>query len=176
MANATVQIRRWTGASGSETKTDVTGINSRLNAYDGHSTADTTYPIKIPSSGTNYSYWGSFRLYVSANASAHTLDNVKWYTQDGTNNFTTDVGLNVGTTNSYTQATGTSGETGNASSVATTNAFTYTSSNMLTVTTSSTTSASVDLGDFVVLQITVGSSAVAGPTGQETMVFQYEES
>ena len=108
---------------------------------------------------------------------------MKWYT-DGTNNFTTDVGLVGNTASSYVQATGTQGTTGDELTTsaystlagAPSNMFAYTSGATLTVPTTSTTSASVDLGDFVVLQITVGSTAVAGATGQETMTFQYEES
>ena len=57
---ATVLIKRLTGAGPSAT--DITGINTRANAFDTHTVADTANPIQIPTSGTNYSFWVTTRL------------------------------------------------------------------------------------------------------------------
>lgn len=175
-----VQIRRWTGTSGSETKTDVTGINSRMNAEDAHSTGGTTNPIVVPAAGTNYSYWAAFRLFFSGSGTG-TMNNLKWYT-DGANGLGTGVTMKMNTATGYVQATGTAGTTGNVLNTtnystlagATSDAFSFTSGSPKTVSGSSTNPNNSDVGDFVVLQIEVGTTAGAGATAQETMTFQYD--
>ncbi len=174
---ATVQIRRWTGAT--PTKTNVTSSNSRLNAFDSHTTADTTSPILIPAAGTNYSFWATFALYVSA-ITGGTVNNIKWYT-DGGNGLGTGIGLNVSASaTSYTQATGTVAQSGtvlnntNYPGVGTpVNAFTYTSGSPLSVTGSTATTG--DVGNLVVLQLTVASTASQGATPTETITWQYDD-
>lgn len=174
---ATVKIRRWTGNT--PTKTDITGINTRLNAEDAHTTAGTSNSILIPSSGTNYSYWATFSLQITA-ITGGTVDNLKWYT-DGGNGLGTGVGLNVGKATSYTQATGTTGETGTqlttgnypGLSGSPSNAFAYTSASPLSLSGSSNTTG--DVGDLVVLQLTVGTTASQGATPAETMTFRYDD-
>lgn len=174
---ASVQIRRWTGAG--PTKTDVTSINTRLQADDTHTTAGTTSPILIPSSSSNYSYWATFSLYV-ASITGGTVNNIKWYT-DGANGLGTGVTLSVSAAaTAYTQATGTSGTTGtvlnntNYSGVGTpANAFTYTSGSPLSVT--GTTATTGDVGNLVVLQIAVDSTASQGATATETITWQYDD-
>jgi len=174
---ATVQIRRWTGAT--PTKTDITSINTRLQADDTHTTAGTTSPILIPASGTNYSYWATTALYVSAITSG-TVNNIKWYT-DGANSLGTGVGLLVsGAASTYTQATGTTGTTGtvlnntNYPGVGTpVSAFTYTSGSPLAITGSTTSAA--DVGTLVVLQITVDNTAGQGASATETITWQYDD-
>jgi hypothetical protein len=176
---ATVTIRRWTGTTGSPTKTDITGINTRANAEDAHSTAGTTNPIRVPESGTNYSYWVSTRLSCDV-APSGTIDNLKWYT-DGANGMGTGVGVNVNTASGYVQATGTAGTTGiqlttgNHADLAgaPTNAFAYTSGSPLSVTGSTTGTG--DFGHFVVYQVTVASTAGPGATSTETFTWSYDE-
>lgn len=181
---ATVKIFRRTGASGSPTDTDVTSINSRLNAVDSHSTGGTTNPVKIPNSGTNYSYWGSFRIKVTSNTGSNTIDNMKFYT-DGSNNFGTGISGVVASASGYAQATGTQGTTGDeltTSNYADLNespsdAFGYTSGSALDLTTSGTgTSASGFIGDYAVYQIQVDDTASVGASSQETNTFQYDVS
>lgn len=176
-----VQIRRWTGTSGSETKTDITSINTRLNAEDAHSTAGTTNPIVVPAAGTNYSYWAATRLYFSGSGTG-TINNVKWYT-DGANGFGTGVTMKMNTATGYVQASGTAGTTGiilNTSNYATlagatSDAFSFTSGSPKTVTGSVTNPSSADISDFVVMQIEVASTAAAGATStQETCTWQYD--
>lgn len=174
---ATVQIRRWTGST--PTKTDVTGINSRMNAEDAHSTAGTSNSILIPNSGTNRSFWAVFRLYISA-ITGGTVNNIKWFT-DGANGLGTGIALKVNTATAYTQATGTVGTSG--TQLNTTNyptlagapadAFTYNSGAPLSVAGSSSTTG--DVGDFVVQQLEVSDTASQGATPQETITWQYDD-
>jgi hypothetical protein len=181
---ATVIINRWTGTSGAPTKTPITSINTRANAEDAHSTAGTTNSILIPTSGTNYSYWVSSRLNVTA-ITGGTVNNVRWYT-DGTNTLGTGVTCKVATSGTYAQAPGTVGTSGTQMTVGNystagsgailttpTDAFTYTSAAPLSVNGSNT--ATGDFGDFVVYQIEVGTTASSGASGSETFTFKYDD-
>jgi len=179
---ATVTIRRWTGSSGSETKTDITSINTVANAQDVHeaTVGTSSNPIKIPGAGNNYSYWVCTRLSVDL-APSGTIDNVRWHT-DGANNFGTGVAAKATTASAYTQAAGTPGSTGdtlnvtNFTQINTTllaDAFTRTSGSPMAVTGSITTTG--DLGHFVVYQLTIGTTANAGNTAQETFTWLYDE-
>lgn len=178
---ATVTIRRWTGSTGSPTKTDITSINTRANAEDAHSTAGTTNPIQIPSSGTNYSYWVATRLSADTSPSG-TINNIRWYT-DGANGFGTGVTCKMNTATSYVQATGTPGETGtqlttgNYSTLAgaPSNAFGFTSASPKTVSGSINNPSTGDFGDFAVYQIEVGTTAGPGATATETFTWKYDE-
>lgn len=181
--SATVTIRRWTGSTGSPTKTNITSINTRANAEDAHSTAGTTNSILIPTSGTNYSYWVATRLSVDA-ITGGTVDNIRWYT-DGTNNFGTGVTCKGAPAGVYAQAAGTPGTTGTQLTVANygngstdlteapVSVFTYTSGSPKTLTGSTSTAA--DLGQFFVYQIEVGTTASSGATGSETFTWKYDD-
>jgi hypothetical protein len=176
---ATVTIRRWTGASGSPTKTDITSINTRANAEDAHSTAGTTNSILIPTSGTNYSYWVATRLSVDA-ISAGTVDNIKWYA-DGSNNFGTGITCKGNSASTYVRATGTAGTSGDQlttsaySTLASSpgNVFAYTSGSPLSI--SGTTTSTGDLGDLFVYQIEVADTAASGATASETFTWKYDD-
>lgn len=175
--SATVLIRRLTGAG--PTATDITGINTRANAEDAHTTAGTSNPIQIPAAGTNYSYWVVTRLDCTV-APTGTINNIKWYT-DGGNGFGTGVTCKVNTATGYVQATGTAGVTGTQLTTgnyatlagAPSDAFAYTSGSPLSV--SGSTSGTGQFGDRVVYQIEVGSTAAPGATAAETFTFQYDE-
>lgn len=174
---ATVQIRRWTGAT--PTKTDITSTNTRANVEDAHTTSGTTNPITIPDSGSNYSFWVTTALYADT-APSGTIDNIRWYT-DGFNDMGTGVTCNVATASSYVQATGTVGTTGDE--LNTTNhtglngspsdAFAYTSASPLSVAGSTTTTG--DIGDQVVYQVAADSTAGAGATASEQFTYKYDE-
>lgn len=177
---ATVLVRRLTGSG--PTATDITAINSRANSYDGHSTGDTTYPIQVPTSGTNYSYWVVTRLDATVTP-ATSIGNIKWYT-DGSNGLGTGITMKVNTATGYVQATGTQGTTGNILNTtnystlagSTSDAFGYTSGSPLSVSGSISNPNTGQFGDYVVYQIEVGTTAVAGPSNQETLTWQYDES
>lgn len=172
-------IRRLTSTG--PTATDITGINTRADTIDSHTTADTSNPIKVPNSGSNYSYWVVTRLDATVAASTN-INNIKWYTS-GSNNLGTGVTCNVNTATGYTQASGTPGTTGiqltvgNYSTLAgaPTNAFAYTSGSPLSVTGSAGNSTG-QFGDRVVYQIAVDSTAGDGPTPQTTFTWQYDAS
>lgn len=176
---ATVTIRRWTGTTGSPVKTDITGINTRANAADAHSTNDTTNSVLIPASGSNYSYFVSTRLSVDA-ITAGTVNNIKWYT-DGTNNFGTGVTALAQDATGYVQATGTTGTTGivlNTTNYSTltgapVDPFTFTSGSPKTITGSTSTTG--DVGNFLVYQLVVASTAASGASAQETFTWQYDD-
>jgi len=174
---ATVIINRLTGAG--PAATDITSINTRANAEDAHTTAGTTNSILVPASGTNYSYWVTTRLEVTA-ITAGTVDNVQWFT-DGANNFGTGVTCSVGTATGYTQASGTAGTTGlqltvgnfGTFTLGNANAFTYTTGSPLTVT--GTTSTTGQFGSRVVYQIEVGTTALSGATATETFTWRFDD-
>lgn len=178
---ATVTIRRWTGAGGGPTKTDITSINTRANAEDAHSTAGTSNPIQIPSSGTNYSYWVSTQLSADTSPTG-TINNIKWYT-DGANGMGTGITVKVNTASAYVQATGTPGSTGdilntsNHTSLAgaTSDAFGYTSGSPLSVTGSISNPTTGDIGHQVVYQVEVADTAGPGATNAETFTWRYDE-
>lgn len=179
-----VQIRRWTGANGGPTKTDITGINTRLNAYDGHSPNDTSYPIRIPASGENFSFWAVTRLYFSGDGIG-TINNIEWY-MDGGNGLGEGVELLVATAGAYDQATGTPGETGDELTVASygngtsdldaepVDAFTFDDESPLSVEGSVTDPDDEDFGDFVVMQLKVDNTAGPGATPTETATWLYD--
>jgi len=176
---ATVSIRRWTGSSGSPTKSDITSINTRANAEDAHSTTGTTNSILIPAAGTNYSFWVSTRLSVDA-ITGGTVDNLRWFT-DGTNNMGTGIGVIGNTADAYVQATGTAGTTGtelttgNHADLAGSpvDVFGHTSGSPKAVT--GTTTETGDLGHFFVYQVTVGTTASSGATSSEQFTWRYDD-
>lgn len=179
---ATVQILRLTGSGPTENVINdgTTGINTRANAEDTHTTAGTSNPIVVPTSGTNYSFWVVTRLKATV-APATNLTNIKWYT-DGTNSFGTGVTCKMNTATGYVQATGTAGTTGNLLNTtnystlagATSDSFTFTSGSPKSVTGSQASTG--QFGDYIVYQIEVGTTANPGPTSvQETFSVQYDE-
>lgn len=177
---ATIIIRRWTGASGSPTKTDITSINTRANAEDSHSTAGTSNSILVPTdASTNWSYWVSTQLDASA-ITGGTVDNLKWYT-DSSDNFGTGVSATGQDSTAYKQAAGTPGTSGTELTVgnhpslsgAPVDPFTFTSGSPKSI--SGSTSSTGDFGDQFVYQIGVTSAASSGATAQETFTWKYDD-
>ena len=177
---ATVTVSRWTGPSGNPTKTDITNANTRANAEDTHTTSGTANSVLIPIAGTNYSYWVSTRLAVSA-INSGTVDNFNWYT-DGSNNFGTGVNCIGTTATSYIQATGTIGTSGTQLTTANHPGLTGSPVDVFSFTVnapkivSGTISTTGDAGDFFVYQITVDSTASSGATAAETFTWKYDDS
>lgn len=177
-----VQIHRLTGAG--PTGTDITDINTRLNATDGHTTAGTSNPIRIPDAGSNYSFWAVTRLFFDGTG-VGTINNIKWFT-DGANGMGTGVGLVAALADVYDQAEGTEGETGTELSVANygngttdldeepSTAFDFTSGSPKDVGGDVTDPDDEYFGQMLVLQTTVGTTAAPGPTAQETMTWRYD--
>lgn len=177
---ATVTIRRWTGASGGPTKTDITSSNTRMSTADDPAPG-TSNPVPIPAAGTNYSYWVSTRLSADTTPTG-TINNIRWYT-DGTGSFGTGVTCSGNTATTYDQATGTPGTTGDelnttnytTLAAAPVDVFTHTSGSPKTVSGSISNPSTGDFGDFFVYQAAVGTTASAGASATETFTWQYDE-
>jgi len=196
---ATVGIyQAYGGSDGSPAgeSSDLTGASTRLQTKDQFNANDTDYPVPIPSSGFNYSYW--IHLYLKITGGTFTkINNIKFWT-DG------DCGWNLGTNGAllignrdsgdigcpmdaeYDVATGTEGQTGHAIDDTTNghdyykdqttpvkDAFTWTSANKATVDSSDHTS--TGKCKAVVLQAKVASDATRGEQPDETLTFSYDE-
>lgn len=186
---ATVKIVRLTGAA-PPSATDLnpsgaTGINTRANLSDAHSTADLNNPIPIPTAGFNYSYWVSTRLNCTATP-AGTINNVRWFT-DGSNNFGTGVTAiaakaSTGADSGYRQATGSvsSGTILNQTNhtgldEAPVDPFVYTSASPRLLNGTLINPATGQFGDIMVVQLVIASNASPGVTNQEEFSWRYDE-
>lgn len=180
------------GSPGSNTDIDALGPPAMQMRTDDTSTVDTTNPIVIPSSGTNYSFTKSSYLYCDTAPSLQ-INNIQFYT-DGTNSLGTGIGMNVGnemptrnsgSTAGYIKATGTVGTTGTLITsfytgiTATTDVFTYNSGATKSISISESGSIINAIGEttnYVVFQMTVASTASpTSATTNETGTFQYDE-
>lgn len=178
---ATVDIVRLTGTTPG-TPSTITGINTRANSFDSHTTADTTSPVQIPAAGSNYSFWVNTRLTCSVTP-AGTINNLRWYS-DGANNFGTGITLIGNEATAYTQATGTAGQTGVQLTAAAytggtltppVDPFTFTSAAPKSLTGSISNPTTGQFGSLFVYQLVVGATASPGASGQETFTWKYDE-
>jgi hypothetical protein len=178
---ATVDIIRLTGVAPG-TPSIITGINTRGNAFDTHTTADASNSVQIPVSGSNYSYWVNTRLTCSV-APAGTINNIRWYT-DGGNNLGTGISMIGNAATGYTQATGTPGQTGSQLTVAAytggvltapVDPFTFTSATPKSMAGSLANPATGQFGSLFVYQFVLSAATVAGTSGQETLTWKYDE-
>lgn len=175
---ATTKIYRRNGIAGSPVDTDITSSNTRLSLADSATPGNTT-PIKIPSTGSIYSYW--LVIYLGCTTSpAGTIDTVKWYSS-GTNPYPAGVTVQVATAPSYVQATGT---TSSGSQLLVSNytglttvadMFSYTSIAPLVVSGSLTNPATGKISDFIPQQATVATGTSSGVTGTATLTIIYNE-
>jgi len=177
---ATVLIRRWTGTTAAPVKTDLAGGNTRDNAFDTHTTADTTNPVQKPTTGLKYGYWVSTRLDATVSP-AGTIDNIRWFT-DGSNTFGTGITCKGESSTSYKQATGTPGDTGaklttsNTPITATpTDVFAFNSGSPNPISGTISNPSTGDFGDFMLYQIEVSTAAGPGASTQETFTFRFDE-
>lgn len=178
MALATVDIVRLNGAG--PTETSITTGSTRWSTSDAASPGAND-PVPIPVSGTNFSYWVTTRLKATANASAHTIDNLRWFTEGSTP--PTGVTYKAKDASSYVQATGTQGTTGTeltqanhaglVGAVEPVSAFTYTTGSPLSV--AGSTSSTGQFGDRVVYQVGVASTASPQTAPTETFTWRYDE-
>lgn len=164
---ATVVVKQ----ANSTSPTTTTISNLRFNTDDTVNPG-TTNPMVKPSAGTNRSFWKTVFLNADTTPSG-TINNVKIYS-DGTIGWT-GCTLFIGSTGTYTQATGTAGTTGDDSAVATANIQNYTSGAPKQLTGSITNPSTGRISDYVVMQVDVSTSAVAGTLVAETLTFVYDE-
>lgn len=178
---ATVHIRRFTGASSAPVGTQITSANTVANAVDSHQVVGSTStdPIRIPTSGTNYSYWVVTRLNCTV-AASNSINNIKWYAN--ASNGGTGVGVIGNDASAYIQAVGTQGTTGTplstsaygSLSAAPVSVFTWNQGAPKSIGGSLGTGTG-DFGSFFVYQVTIGTDAQPGVTGQNTFNWTYDE-
>lgn len=164
---ATVSVQQATGAGPSNT----TITNLRFNTDD-TANPGTTNPMVKPAAGTNRSYFKTVYLNADTTPSG-TINNCYIYS-DGTIGWT-GCTLYGGATGTYTQAAGTPGTTGNDSAVATALVSGWTSGAKKQLTGTITNPSTGKITDYVVMQVDVSTSAVAGTLATETLTFQYDE-
>lgn len=192
---ATLSIYKDTaGTNGTPgTSTDIGPLGPpslRLKTAD-NVTVDSTNPVPIPTSGTNYSFCSS--LYAQVQVAPNTqINNCKVFTDGNAygTGITTSIGdqyptRNHSSTSGYIVATGTTGTTGTEMTsfytgiTTKTNIFTYTSGSPVSGPTISETSGIMTaIGhttNYFVVQVAVGTSASPGTKTQSTWTFQYDE-
>lgn len=160
---ATVQIGEKNGAGG--TFTDKTSGTIRLKTAD-DATVNSSNPINVPPSGTNYSYEKWLRLKCTVAPSVQ-ITNAKFYT-DGANGFGTGIGLYAKAVTSFSTPALGSSTTGYS------DAFGYTSGAALALN-AGTVTATGEFGDHTVLLMTVASTATQGQLTTETLTWSYDE-
>lgn len=160
---ATVQIGEKNGAGA--TFTDKTSGTIRFKNAD-NATVDTSNPMVVPTSGTDYSYEKWLRFKVDSGTYTE-ITNVKAYS-DGANGFGTGVACYAKAVTAYAtpaEATSTSGYT---------NFFTYTSGSPLTLGAGPYTSTG-EKADHLVMILTVADTASGGVLTGETLTIAYDE-
>lgn len=164
---ATVQMISQHGTTGT-TETQVDAGNMHFKQAD-NDTVDALNPIPVPAAGTNYSYIKQVRLKATTTP-ANSLSNINFYT-DGANGLGTGVSVNVKTSASYTDpaSQGTTALTGTA------DAFTYTSGSPLSISGTLSNPSTGLFGDYLVMQMAVGTTATQGNTASETITMTYDE-
>lgn len=195
---ATVLLKRVTGVSGGPTLNEITTgvaagpytLNTFDAAFDG-----TAHPVQVPAAGSNYSYWASICAVCSV-APVAGINNMAIYS-DGSSGLGTGIGCNVSTvagtngsiTTNYTQATGNPGVTGlemgsnyGHSITAPANFFGFTAASPLSLagsfatgTDTAANSAAGRFGDWLIQQLTVGTTGVTGTTPAETLTLVWDE-
>lgn len=173
---------------------DITSGTLRFKFSDDN-TADSNNPLAIPGSGTDYSFWKHTYFRMSVRPGSEVVNNLKFFS-DGANGFGTGVGLVVSdqlpahtaaADTEYEVDNHTQGTTGdnmddgtNNHSICTTTSdvFGKTSGSPLTVTigeASSQMDAVAEVSAYVLLQMTVASTASAGTLTAETLTYRYDE-
>ena len=179
--SATVIINRLTGVYSAPTYHNVTSTNVRVNADDVNSTNSTSDPIAIPFSGDAYSFWFCLQLEVTVNATSDTINNLKFFSS-GSDTVGTGCTLVGNGATTYIQATGVVGTSGDQLTTAAYTTLYATPVDYSTFSVGSslalagTTSTVAKVGDFVVLQYVVDSTASPGSTVQQLLYFQFDES
>lgn len=162
---ATVKIYEKNGAG--QTATDKTSGTIRFKNAD-NATVDLVNPMTVPAAGTDYSFEKWLRL--NAAGTFTQISNPKFYT-DGTSGFGTGVSAlakRVGAYATPAEATATTGYT---------DIFTYTSASPLALDSINTGpfTATGDFGDYLVMIMTVASTATQGLLTAETLTFAWDE-
>ena len=192
---ATVKVEEITGAAGDKTYTEITN-RVRLFTKDlatNQATPQITYPVPIPTSGFNYSYWKSVCLGITGTFTK--VDNIRHYSDGAIGwNFGTNGELRRGNRDagdqgcpdaSYERALGTEGTTGYTiedgtnghdyylgQTTPTANVGSDTAGSPATIDSDGLTSAGKT--KHVVLQVKVDTNATSGVQTAETLTFKYD--
>jgi len=194
---ATVIVEQASGGSdGTPGSEDEVATSTRLQTKDQFAITDTTYPIPIPESGFNYSYWIHVYLNITGAPSVK-INNVRFYSDGAIGwNFGTDGELRRGNMDAgdkgapmdteYDVATGTEGTTGHEIGDVTNGHDYYNAQTTKTADVASDVVGSPAILDStdhtttgkckaVVLQVKVASDATQGEQSDETLTFKYDE-
>lgn len=168
------------------TATDVDDLTMLFNTSDSVILSGTTNPLKIPTTGSKYSFWKHYRPDCTVTP-ATLANNFRFYT-DGANSSPAGVlwwgqRANVGADAGYRQATGTVGDTGTQLTAgnhtglvgAPVDIFTWTSASPLALTGDVTNPATGLFGDLVAMQIEVQAAAQPGALAAEPFDLVWDE-
>lgn len=164
---ATVDIMEWNGSSASPTKTVKTNGTVRFKAADDPN-VDLNNPMVIPSTGVNWSFKKYLRLRIGATGPSQQITNIVVYS-DGANNMGPGTQVKAKAVATYTTPDNTAPDATFA------DFFSYTPASPLSLGAGPFTGTNVDIGNFLVLQFGVDSTASPGITPAETVTFQYDE-
>lgn len=161
---ADIEIHEMTATS---TGTDKTSGTVRFKSAD-ETTVDVANKIKIPTTGTEYSYTKQLRFYVAV-APATNISNLNCYS-DGTSGFGTGVGVQYDVSGSFATNVNTN--------ISGTNFFLSNSGSPIDMDGNNTGpfTGTGYKGDFLRLQLTVADTASPGLLSAESIVFTYDES
>lgn len=160
---ATIEIHEMTATAAGVDKTSGT---VRFKSAD-ETSVDAANKLKVPTSGTDYSYTKQLRFYVSV-APATNITNLDCYS-DGTSGFGTGVGVQYDVSGSFSANVDTN--------ISGTNFFTSNSGSTIDmdVTNTGPFTGTGYKGDFIRLQMTVADTATPGMLTAEAVVFTYDE-
>jgi hypothetical protein len=169
---ATIQIHELTSDANTGVNKTTGIVRFKAVASTTSTAVDTSNPLVIPESGTDYSYCKKLRAYMEAPPTVN-VSNFRWYT-DGSSGLGTGVDItakNVGTTFGSHYDTQMSG----GASV-----FTYTSASPLDGDATDTSpfvpaDDNTYIGDIIELQMSVASTATNGAVSAETLTLAYDE-
>jgi hypothetical protein len=180
---ATVEVDRINGAAPGSPN-DITGSRTYFTTSDNHYDTDPLYPVPVPPSVDNYSFWAHLRLNCTV-APDTALDNVEFYLDAWAGGAGIDwlgATANIGADEGYRVATGTISETGteltqaNHSGLvsAPVDPFLWTSGSPLVVPGSIGASTGY-FGAFVVLQAVVTPTADGAAQADTGFTFLWDE-
>lgn len=171
---ATISTRYYIG----DPKNEYTLTNMRFKLVDDNIQIASN-PCKVPTAGTNYSFWKSIVFYADTVPST-AINNIKLYTDGGLpwTGCTLYVGNETPVEGDYEQATG-SADSGDemvayhGAITGKTDLFNYTRASPKSV--SGTITGADEESDLVILQVAINTSALAGYMPQETFTWRYDE-
>lgn len=164
---ATMKLNEHHGPTATPVKTDKAAGTIRFKNAD-NATVDLNNPMVVPTAGTDISYEKIVR--ASATGTFTQISNLEAYT-DGTSGLGTGVDVLYKTAGSY----GTPVEPGGTTGFSTIFAAVAATPIDMDATNTGPFTATGDIGDFLTMILTVGTTASQGVTAQETLTFSWDE-